>query len=278
MNGIAIVDLDNTLVRGSFLFHFGGFLVRKRLLSPAPLLPFLIAEFRYVRERAERPGMPQRVTEAVLGLARGRDQAELVALCRQFVEESLDRFVVPEVIESVTDLKALGIPVYVATASPQELADVIADRLGLTGGLGTVAEVVDGRYTGRLATPIMHGPQKLARVMALFGDEHADPALSWAFSDSINDLPLLSAVGWPVAVNADAKLRELAATRRWLTIETRRTGPRTSRQSIGTPCRAAAAADTIDAWSFRCADRGCQGGMQRAAGVLSCPVVARQQH
>ena len=259
------------------MFHFGGFLVRRRLLSPAPLLPFLIAEFRYVRERAERPGMPQRVTEAVLGLARGRDQAELVTLCTQFVEQSLDRFVVPEVLESITDLKYLGVPVYLATASPQELADVVAARLGLAGGLGTVAEVVDGRYTGRLATPIMHGPQKLARVMALFDAVHADASLSWAFSDSINDLPLLSAVGWPVAVNADAKLREVAAARRWLTIETRRNGPRSIRQSAGTRCRAAAF-ERIEASTFRCADRGCQGGLPRAAGVQSCPLVAKQQH
>jgi HAD superfamily hydrolase (TIGR01490 family) len=216
---VAIVDLDNTLVRGSYLFHFGAFLVRRRLLTPAPLLPFLWDEFRFVRDRDERLGMPQRVTEAVLGLTRDRDQVELVALCRQFVEESMDRFVVPEVLESVTDLKDLGIPVYVATASPQELADMVADRLGLAGGLGTIAEVVDGRYTGRLSSPITHGSQKLARVRRLFADVGADPSMSWAFSDSINDLPLLSAVGWPVAVNADAKLREVAASRGWLTIQ-----------------------------------------------------------
>jgi phosphoserine phosphatase len=140
-------------------------------------------------------------------------------LCRQFVEESIDRFVVPEVLESVTDLKDLGIPVYVATASPQELAVLVADRLGLAGGLGTIAEVVDGRYTGRLATPIMHGPQKLARVRRLFAELGAEVSTSWAFSDSFNDLPLLSAVGWPIAVNADAKLREVASSRGWLTID-----------------------------------------------------------
>jgi HAD superfamily hydrolase (TIGR01490 family) len=219
VTAVAIVDLDNTLIRGSYLFHFGAFLVRRRLLSPAPLLPFLWDEFRFVRDRDERTGIPQRVTEAVLGATRGREQAELVGLCRRFVEESIDRFVVPEVLESVTDLKDLGIPVFVATASPQELATLVADRLGLVGGLGTIAEVVNGRYTGRLATPIMHGPEKLARVQRLSADLGADLSTSWAFSDSINDLPLLSAVGWPVAVNADHKLREVAASRGWLTIQ-----------------------------------------------------------
>jgi len=222
---VAIVDLDNTLIRGSYLFHFGSYLVRRRLLSPRSLIPFMLAELRYVRDRQERPGMPQRVTESVLDVARGRDQATLVALCRDFVDQSLERFVVQEVLEAVVDLRDLGIPVYIATASPQELAEVIAERLGFAGGLGTVSEVIDGKYTGRLASAIMHGEHKKSRVQALLAALEADPSRCWAFSDSANDLPLLESVGWPVAVNADAKLQTIAASLGWLTIDSSKDVP-----------------------------------------------------
>jgi len=226
VSAVAIVDLDNTLVRGSYLFHFGMSLVRRRLLSPRPIVPFLVDEYRYVRTRGERADMPERVTESVLACVAGRDQDALVDLCGQFVADSLDRFVVPEVLEAVRDLQDLGIPAYVATASPQELADQVARTLGLAGAIGTVSEVADGRYTGRLTSPIAHGTQKLVRVEALLAEVGADASASWAFSDSINDLPLLSAVGWPVAVNADPRLRALAQSRAWLMIDTSSRDPR----------------------------------------------------
>jgi HAD superfamily hydrolase (TIGR01490 family) len=174
---------------------------------------------RYVHQRGERIGMPQRISACVLGLVRGQRQDELIELCRAFVNESIDRHVVPEVLQVLMDLKALGIRSYVATASPQELADAVAERLGLAGAIGTVSEVQGGRYTGRLASPIAHGPEKLRRVRELLTAEHAEPEQSWAFSDSLNDLAMLEAVGWPVAVNADPGLRRIAASRAWLTID-----------------------------------------------------------
>lgn len=219
VRAVAIVDLDNTLIRGSYLFHFGVTLVRRRMLSPRPLLPFLFDELRYVHQRDERAGMPQRISECVLGLVRGQDQADLMTMCRRFVAASLDRVVVREVLDAIVDLQDLGIPVYIATASPQELADAVADQLGLAGAIGTVSEVNGGRYTGHLASPIAHGAEKLRRVTDLFHSIGADPTLSWAFSDSVNDLALLESVGWPVAVNADSRLREIAAANSWLVID-----------------------------------------------------------
>jgi phosphoserine phosphatase len=186
--------------------------------QPVPVLPFLWDEFRDVRDRDEQPGMPQRATHAALEATRGCEQAEPVEWCRQCVEESMDRFLVPELLESATDLKALGIPVFAATASPQELAVLAADRPGRARGLGTIAEAVDGRYTGWLATPILHWPEKIARVRRLFADLGANPSTSRAIRASINDPLLLSAVGWPVAVNADANLSKAAASREGLTI------------------------------------------------------------
>ncbi|HEV2087290.1 MAG TPA: HAD family phosphatase, partial [Cryptosporangiaceae bacterium] len=108
-----------------------------------------------------------------------------------------------------------GQRVWLVTATPVELAQVIARRLDLTGALGTVAEVEGGRYTGRLVGEPLHGPAKAEAVLALAGREHLDLARCTAYSDSCNDVPMLSAVGTAVAINPDNALRRVARERGW---------------------------------------------------------------
>ena len=108
-----------------------------------------------------------------------------------------------------------GQRVWLVTATPVELALIIARRLGLTGALGTIAESVDGCYTGRLVGEILHGPAKAHAVRALAATEGLDLRRCTAYSDSVNDVPMLSAVGNAVAVNPDAELRDIARARSW---------------------------------------------------------------
>jgi phosphoserine phosphatase len=113
--------------------------------------------------------------------------------------------------------------VWLVTATPVELASIIAHRLGLTGALGTVAEVKDGRYTGRLVGEMMHGEAKAEAVRALSTREGLDLSRCTAYSDSANDLPMLTLCGTAVAVNPDTELRAVARSRGW-TVRDFRTG------------------------------------------------------
>jgi phosphoserine phosphatase len=108
-----------------------------------------------------------------------------------------------------------GQRVWLVTATPVELASIIARRLGLTGALGTVAESVDGVYTGRLVGGLLHGPAKAVAIEALAEREGLDLARCAAYSDSANDLPMLRLVGFPAAVNPDAELRAEARANNW---------------------------------------------------------------
>jgi hypothetical protein len=105
-------------------------------------------------------------------------------------------------------------------------------RLGLTGALGTVSEVEDGRYTGRLVGEPLHGPAKAEAVRALAEREGLDLSRCTAYSDSANDVPLLSAVGHAVAVNPDRALREQARALGWQ-VRDFRTGRKAAK--IGVP-------------------------------------------
>jgi HAD superfamily hydrolase (TIGR01490 family) len=214
-----VFDLDNTLVRGSSLFHFGVYLARKRMVPVHHVLRFGMAEASYVLRRSEPVGVSADAAARALGLVAGARQDRLLDLVGEFVAERLPRILVPEVALHVMDFRRAGFTTVLATASPQELASAIAAQLGMSGAVGTVAETVDGRYSGRLVGPVTHGAAKAARVRQIFEEHGLDLARAWAFSDSVNDLPLLSMVGNPVATRPDADLRAVAQVNGWRVLD-----------------------------------------------------------
>lgn len=125
---------------------------------------------------------------------------------------------------------------WLVTAAPVEIATVIARRLGLTGALGTVAESVDGVYTGKLVGEPLHGPAKAEAVRALALAEGLDLGRCAAYSDSHNDIPMLSLVGHPYAINPDSKLRKHARQMDWR-LRDYRTGRKAAK--VGIPAAAA---------------------------------------
>jgi hypothetical protein len=116
-----------------------------------------------------------------------------------------------------------------------DLAAIIARRLGLTGALGTVLESTDGVYTGKLVGDLLHGQAKAHAVRALAAREGLNLRRCTAYSDSVNDVPMLSVVGTAVAVNPDGELRDEARRRGW-EIRDFRTGRKAAR--IGVPTAA----------------------------------------
>jgi HAD superfamily hydrolase (TIGR01490 family) len=223
MTSVAVFDLDNTLIRGSSLFHFGWLLVRRRLISPIEVIRYAATEFTYVRRTSEREGLPSQLAEKILGLVKGASQDELMRLSRDFASTTMRSHLVGDVLKEVRNFQKLGVPCYLATASPQELAQAIADELGMQGALGTQSQVYQGHYTGHLASPICHGAEKAWRVQNLMDREGYEKTTAWAFSDSINDLPLLALVGHPVVVNADKALRQIAQLNSWPVLDSKRT-------------------------------------------------------
>ncbi|MFZ9781578.1 MAG: HAD family hydrolase, partial [Candidatus Nanopelagicaceae bacterium] len=118
-------------------------------------------------------------------------------------------------IELAKEHLSSGDEVWLVTASPEDFANLIAERLGFTGAIGTKAEVKDGKYTGNLNGKLLHGKEKAIAITELTKERGIDLKDCFAYSDSHNDLPLLSAVGHPRAINPDAKLRIIAFAQSW---------------------------------------------------------------
>ena len=127
------------------------------------------------------------------------------------------------------------------TAAPIEIARIIADRLGLTGALGSVAQQIDGVYTGQLVGDLLHGPAKAEAVRILALREGLDLERCAAYSDSYNDLPMLSLVGDPCAIYPDAKLRAHARANGWR-VRDYRTGRKAAKLGLTAAAGAGAAA------------------------------------
>jgi HAD superfamily hydrolase (TIGR01490 family) len=157
----------------------------------------------------------RRAAEQGLRVLRGHRPDEIRELVSEALEPVLRPLVYREPLDLVARHRAQGEPVFIVTTTLQEVVDAIAADLGFDGALSTVCELApDGTYSGRTLRPMV-GEAKAAAVRALAAERGLDLASSTAYSDGHTDLPLLEAVGRPVAVNPDRALRRIAAARGW---------------------------------------------------------------
>jgi HAD superfamily hydrolase (TIGR01490 family) len=211
----AFFDVDNTIMRGASIFHFAVGLARRHYFSGREILGFGVKQLRFVLSGSEDLEDMASATEAALSFVEGRSVEELVRLGEEVFDDVMVDKLIPGTLALAQGHLDAGQQVWLVTATPVELATLIARRLGLTGALGTVAEVRGGIYTGRLDGAPLHGLAKAEAIRALAEHEGFDLARCWAYSDSSNDIPMLSTVGNPVAVNPDPELRAHARGSDW---------------------------------------------------------------
>lgn len=227
----AFFDVDNTVVVGASIFHFARGLAARKFVSWRDLAGFALTQAK-LRLRGESHGDLHRTRDSALAFIAGKRVDEIIALGEQIYDEEMADKIWSGTVALAQGHLDAGQRVWLVTATPVELATIIARRLHLTGALGTVADARDGVYTGALVGEVLHGEAKAAAVRALAEREGLDLKRCSAYSDSINDMPLLLMVGHAVAVNPDSALRTEAIKNGW-PVKDFRTGRRAAR--IGIP-------------------------------------------
>lgn len=218
----AFFDLDRTLISGSSTFVLGVAAWRSGLVPRRQFAADVWAALAF-RLRGASDETSHGVRDRILGAVRGVRRDDLVGLNSATVPTLLDR-VRPEARTLVDRHRSAGRATYIVSAAPVELVDPLARALGMTGGVGTVSEVVDGVYTGRLVGSFCYGEGKVEAITELARWEGLALDQCYAYSDSASDLPMLEAVGHPVAVNPDARLERIARRNGWpIVIFSRRT-------------------------------------------------------
>ena len=215
LTAAAFFDVDNTLVQGSSAVHFGRGLASRNYFTYRDVVGFIYAQAKFQVLGKENSDDVAAGRRKALSFIEGRQTAELEALG----DEIYDEIIADKIWQGTRALAQMhldaGQQVWLVTATPMELAQTIARKLGLTGALGTVAESEDGVFTGRLVGEILHGVGKAHAVRQLAIREGLNLRRCTAYSDSFNDVPMLSLVGTAVAINPDADLRDLARERGW---------------------------------------------------------------
>jgi HAD superfamily hydrolase (TIGR01490 family) len=229
----AFFDVDNTIMQGASIFHLARGLYRRRFFTTREILgaAYKQAYFRVVG--VEDPEHVAQARASALAFIAGHTVQELQEVGEEIFDEAMASRIWPGTRALAQLHLDQGQRVWLVTAAPVEIAEIIARRLGLTGAMGTVAEHVGGVYTGRLVGEMLHGPAKAEAVRALAEQESLELGRCSAYSDSFNDLPMLSLVGHSCAINPDSRLRAHAREQGWR-VRDYRTGRKAARAGLAT--------------------------------------------
>jgi len=210
----AFFDLDKTVIAKAAMLAFGPHLQRAGLLDRWLVLRGLWAQivFRYLGADERRM---EKMRETALRICVGWEQERISTLVDDLLTEVIDPLVYLEALELIDSHRDAGRRVYLVSASPEEIVRPLARHLGVDDAIATRARVdADGRYTGEVDF-YSAGANKVVAIEEEAERHGLDLGSSFAYSDSVTDLPLLEAVGHPVAVNPDRALQRMAEERGW---------------------------------------------------------------
>jgi len=213
MAGAAFFDLDKTLMEGSSAIHFVRAAYKSGMLSKRMLVSSVWANLRF-RLNGSTDEQTDELRQWVLDLIAGQRTVDLARLGPDVLAGVLP-LIYEEMLHEAWEHQDAGRPAYIVTAASQELAETLARVLVFEGGVGMRSETRNGVYTGQPAGPFTYRDGKAAAIAELAEREGIDLAQSYAYSDSESDLPMLRAVGNPVAVNPDSELERIARAEGW---------------------------------------------------------------
>jgi HAD superfamily hydrolase (TIGR01490 family) len=214
----AFFDLDKTVIARSSTLAFGRPLMKEGMISKALIVKALYAQLVYHLVGADEAKM-EKMRIALLELTKGWEKDKIQALARETIADVIDPVIYQEALQLIAEHRAAGRRVYIVSSSGEEIVKPLAEYLGVPHYIASRARVdAEGRYTGELEF-YCQGENKAIAMREQAARYGIDLAESYAYSDSITDVPMLAAVGHPHAVNPDRDLRAIAVERGWQVLQ-----------------------------------------------------------
>jgi len=221
----AFFDLDKTLMAGSSGMQFARIAAKRKIVSRRQLAGWAVEHMRY-RLRGTTDARTREVLRVARELISGLPATTVDRMGPEVMAAILPR-VYPQMLDEVYAHQDAGRATFIVSAAGHDVVESLANVLGMDGGIGTRYELDgEGSFTGRFDGPFVYGPGKVEAMQAFAAAHDIDLATSYAYSDSISDLPMLRAVGNPVVVNPDPPLLEIAREEGWQTLRFERLGRR----------------------------------------------------
>ena len=228
----AFFDLDKTLMEGSSAFQFARAAYRNGMMSRRQLARDVWANAKFRLAGSTDEGTAE-LRDRVFESLAGTRVVDLQRLAPDVMAGVLPRLY-DQMLHVAWEHQDAGRPVFIVTAASQEMAELLAHVLHFDGGIGSRSEVRDGVYTGRPAGPFTYREGKAEAIREVAREEGIDLASSYAYSDSESDLPMMRAVGHPVAVNPDAELERVARGEGWQIVRFDKLGRRLRIAAVAT--------------------------------------------
>jgi HAD superfamily hydrolase (TIGR01490 family) len=210
----AFFDLDKTVIAKASMAAFSRPLYRAGMISPWLVGRAMWGQMIFQLYGADEERM-RKVRESALRITRGWEQARIAAIVRETLTDVIEPIVFVEALDLIREHQEAGRRVFIVSASPEEIVTPLAQYLGVDEAISTRACLDEhGRYTGEVEF-YAYGPHKAEAIREVAAQQGIDLAASYAYSDSVTDLPMLEVVGHPVAVNPDRDLLRAAREREW---------------------------------------------------------------
>ena len=211
----AFFDLDKTIIARSTPLAFGRSFYKEGLIGRSFFLKSMYAQLVFLLMGADEDKM-ERMRKEAARLTTGWEQDKVREVVAEVLDEVISPLIYGEALELMHDHRTAGRLICIVSSSPEEIVEPLAKMLRVDHWIATRSEVVDGKYTGELIF-YAYGPYKAEAIEKLAAERGIALEGSFAYTDSITDLPMLEAVGNPVVVNADKELRQIALDRGWRT-------------------------------------------------------------
>ena len=209
----AFFDLDKTIVARSSPLALGKSFFKEGLISRSWLLKSLYAQLMFHLMGADEAKMLKMQKEAAR-MTEGWEAEKVRRVVTEVLEDVISPLIYAEALEVLHDHREAGRLLCIVSSSPEEVVEPLALMIQVDRFIASKPRIEDGKYTGELDF-YAYGPHKAEAIRKLAADSDIDLAGSFAYSDSITDLPMLEVVGNPVAVNPDKELRKVAEERNW---------------------------------------------------------------
>jgi HAD superfamily hydrolase (TIGR01490 family) len=221
--GAAFFDLDKTLMAGSSGMVFARVANRRGFVPRAQLAKWGLDHLRY-RLRGSSDEQTNAVLEVAKRVFAEIPERDVERMAPEVLAGILPR-IYPQMLDEVHHHQDEGRATFIVSAAGNDLVKALASVLGMEGGIGTRWAVgSDGKYTGEMEGPFVYGDGKV-EAMRRFAEKHdIDLDQSWAYSDSVSDLPMLRSVGHAVVVNPDGPLLEIARQEDWQVVRFEKLG------------------------------------------------------
>lgn len=216
MKRAAFFDIDGTLVKGQTQRVLARIMARERLLSPLQVakigLWFALNKFGLINKSVYIRKDVYKVFSS-----RGKDEIDLIftKTCHEILKKRIRT-----IMKSVVDKHVINRDlIFAISGSISSLCLPICQEFGIQNCSATQLSIANGRYSGSWKGDILEGEAKVKAIVGLARTYELDLSSCYSYADSYSDLPMLKAVGHPIAVCPDRKLRRYAAHNSWPIIE-----------------------------------------------------------